>query len=69
MNSKKNAAIDPLVVPNDDMTDAGNKGVRTLILSIRFMREAEINDHQFSSHMLCRVFLPGHPAAGAMTCC
>jgi hypothetical protein len=40
-NSRKNAAIEALVVPTDEMREAGNGGARTLILSIRFMRKAE----------------------------
>jgi hypothetical protein len=43
-NSKKNAAIEALVVPTDEMRNAGNGGARTLILSIRFMRKAEVNE-------------------------
>jgi hypothetical protein len=59
MNSKKNAAIDALLVPTDDMREAGNRGARTLILSIRFMRKAEVNERQMTSHVLldeCAVF-------------
>lgn len=52
MNSEKNAAIDALLVPTDDMREAGNSGARTLILSIRSMREAEVNERQIASYVL-----------------
>ena len=58
-NSEKNADIDALLVPIDDMREAGNRGARTLILSIRSMREAEVNERQIASYVLldeCAVF-------------
>jgi hypothetical protein len=45
-NSKKNAAIEALVAPTDEMRDAGKGGARTLILSIGFMRKAELNERR-----------------------
>lgn len=58
-NSRKNAAIEALVVPTDEMRDSGNGGARTLMLSIRPMREAEVNERQIACHVLldeCAVF-------------